>query len=322
MLEVRLTIGEFINKASLSAPGAEKNTSHSATMYFAEVLAKNFALPGDSVMSFSISVIISTFDCPKRLDLVLLGFEHQTVKDFQIIVADYGATEETLQALTEFKQHTSKSVLHVSHSEEGFHKPSVLNQAILQADGEYLIFTDGMSIPRKDFVEAHMKMARTGRFLSGGRSRLPPCCAVEISRDDVSSGSAFNLFWLLTKGYPDTADKSRLLSKGLWARFLNFINFRKNKWYCHNSSGWKTDILSVNGFDERMQSMEGMDWEMGYRLKNSGIKVKSVRYTAACIQLFYDALYYKHGAKENNDAIREETTKTKKRYTRFGILKS
>ncbi len=273
-------------------------------------------------MSFSISVIVSTFDCPQRLELVLLGFEQQTVKDFQIVVADHGAQTETVEMLEEFRQHSSKDIVYVTHAEEGFQKPSVLNKAILRAGGEYLIFTDGMSVPREDFVEAHQKMARTGRFLSGGRSRLPPCCAKEIGKDDVRSGSAFNLFWLLRKGYPDTADKSRLLAKGLWARFLNFINVRKNKWYCHNSSGWKTDILSVNGFDERMQSVDGMDWEMGYRLKNSGINVKSVRYTAACVQLFYDDLYYKHGAKETNDTIREETNRVKKRYTRFGILKS
>lgn len=273
-------------------------------------------------MSFSVSVIISTYDCPQRLDLVLLGFNQQTDANFEIVIADYGAKQETRDAIEEFRTKSSIDVLHVSSSDEEYHKSSALNQAILEARGEYLIFTDGLSVPRQDFVEAHRKMAREGHFLSGGRSRLPPCCAREIGHEDVTSGKAFNLFWLLTKGYPDTADKSRLLAKGLWARFLNFINIRKNKWYCHNSSGWKTDILSVNGFDERMQTPDGMDWELGYRLKNAGIKVKSVRYTATCIQLFYDGLYYNLEKKKNNDAIRAETSRLRKRYTRFGILKS
>lgn len=274
-------------------------------------------------MSFSISVIISTYNCPQRLDLVLLGFDRQTVKDFQIVIADHGANQETRDMLHEYMKSTTRDVVHVTDESEGFQKPSILNKAILRANGEYLIFTDGLSIPRHDFVEAHKKMARAGRFLSGGRSRLPPCCAREIVRDDVSSGNAFNLFWLLTKGYPDTADKTRLLAKGLWARFLNFINVRKNKWYCHNSSGWKADIVAVNGFDERMESVEGLDWEMGYRLKNAGLKVKSVRYTAACIQLFYDGLnYYTRNNTAANDAIREETSRTKKRFTDHGIHKS
>ena len=273
-------------------------------------------------MSFSISVIISTYDCPQRLDLVLLGFERQSHKDFQIVIADYGSTEETRKMLEDFQKTSDMNIVHLSNADDGFQKPSILNQSIMRADGEYLIFTDGMSIPRHDFVEAHQKMARAGRFLSGGRSRLPPCCATQIVKEDVASGSAFNLFWLLTKGYPDTADKSRLLAQGLWARFLNFINIRKNKWYCHNSSGWKTDILSVNGFDERMLSVDGMDWEMGYRLQNAGIKVKSVRYTATCVQLYYDGQYYDHSSKESNDTIREETSRLKKRYTKHGILKS
>ncbi len=273
-------------------------------------------------MSFSISVIISTYDCPQRLDLVLLGFERQTYSDFQIVVADYGTNEETKAVLDTFKDNPKLRILHVSDQEDGFQKPSILNKAIIKAEGDYLIFTDGMSVPREDFVEAHRKMAKAGRFLSGGRSRLPPCCAKDINKEDISSGDAFNLFWLLTRGYPDTADKTRLLAKGLWARFLNFINLRKNKWYCHNSSGWKNDILSVNGFDERMQSIDGMDWEMGYRLKNAGIKVKSVRYTAACIQLYYDGQYYEHGPAAANDTIREETNRFRKRYTRHGIHKS
>ena len=61
-------------------------------------------------MSFTISVIISTFDCPQRLDLVLLGFENQTYKNFQIVIADYGASDETLLMLDDFRNTSDMNV--------------------------------------------------------------------------------------------------------------------------------------------------------------------------------------------------------------------
>ena len=37
-----------------------------------------------------------------------------------------------------------------------------------KGSGEYLIFTDGDCIPRRDFVATHRELARPGRFVSGG----------------------------------------------------------------------------------------------------------------------------------------------------------
>ena len=74
-------------------------------------------------MSFSISVIISTYDCPQRLDLVLLGFDRQSYKNFQIVVADYGATEETLLMLENFRKLSSMDIAHISDDNDSFQNP-------------------------------------------------------------------------------------------------------------------------------------------------------------------------------------------------------
>ena len=42
-----------------------------------------------------------------------------------------------------------------------------------------------------------------------------------------------------------------------------------------NVSGWKQDIINVNGFDERMQ-YGGEDREIGERLMNKGVMLKQI----------------------------------------------
>lgn len=52
----------------------------------------------------------------------------------------------------------------------------------------------------------------------------------------------------------------------------------------HNASGWKEDIVAVNGLDERMQ-YGGQDRELGERLENYGIRGKQIRYSAIVVHL-------------------------------------
>ena len=40
---------------------------------------------------------------------------------------------------------------------------------------------------------------------------------------------------------------------GLKSSILNFLTPTTPSWNGHNASGWKKDILAINGFDERMQ---------------------------------------------------------------------
>ena len=52
----------------------------------------------------SISVIISTYNKPKFLEKVLMGYAFQTFKDFEIIIADDGSKDETRKIVEEFHQ--------------------------------------------------------------------------------------------------------------------------------------------------------------------------------------------------------------------------
>ncbi|HTJ48824.1 MAG TPA: glycosyltransferase family 2 protein [Cyclobacteriaceae bacterium] len=267
-----------------------------------------------------VSLIISTYNQPEWLRKVLIGYSVQDYKDFEIIIADDGSTAETELVLNELsKTRFTKPLHHVWHKHNGFNKNVILNKAIASAQGDYLIFTDGDCIPRRDFISAHVKEAESGYFLSAGTVRLPLDVSEKIDEDDIVTGRAFNIQWLLQNGFSNRVIKNlKLTAKGRWVSVLNAITPAKATWNGSNTSGWKDDILSVNGYDERMK-YGGEDRELGERLKNKGIRSKQIRYSAICLHLDHKRDYVNNEALRNNLQIRKETKIQKAKWTNYGI---
>ena len=99
---------------------------------------------------------------------------------------------------------------------------------------------------------------------------------------------------------------------------MNFITPAKATWNGMNSSGWRDDILFVNGFDERMQ-YGGEDREMGERMFNMGIRAKQIRYSAIVLHLDHRRPYVNKEAWRINNTIRKETKKQHIIKTQYGL---
>ncbi|MDY8134003.1 glycosyltransferase family 2 protein [Aquimarina sp. 2201CG5-10] len=267
-----------------------------------------------------VSVIISTYNQPLWLEKVLWSYERQSFKDFEIIIADDGSTEETKKVIESYISTSSLSIKHVWHEDEGFRKTIILNKAVVLSEGSYLVFTDGDCIAREDFIKTHLHLRKKGWFLSGGYFKLPKSISDLISKDDIENQNCFKADWLKAQGLKSSFKLNKLTSKGFKERFLNFITPTKATWDGMNVSGWKKDVLAVNGFDERMQ-YGGEDREIGERLFNMGIKAKQIRYSAICLHLYHERGYVKPEMIEKNNAIRKITQKNKVIRTPFGIDK-
>lgn len=231
-----------------------------------------------------LSVIISTYNSPQWLEKVLWGYSVQSHKDFEIIIADDGSTRETRELIDRMRSETSLTIKHVWQEDDGFRKCRILNKAVLQADADYLVFTDGDCIPRKDFLEVHATEAEPGHYLSGGYHKLPLETSKAITREDILTGRCFDLEWLKAHGLRSTYKNSKLTASGWKARLLNTLTPTRCRFKGSNGSVWKKDVLAVNGFDETM-AYGGEDREFGVRLVNVGIKPKHVRYNAIVIHL-------------------------------------
>ena len=267
-----------------------------------------------------VSVIFSTYNSPDWMEKVLWGFYNQTYKDFEIVIADDGSKADTQQRIQQFIDETGMPVKHVWQEDDGFQKTRILNKALLASSGDYIVFTDGDCIPRGDFIQTHVTHAQPGYLLSGGYFKLPMATSLAIEKAHILSGQAFDPQWLIAHGLKKSHKLLKLTASGFKQYLLNKLTPTKATWNGHNASAWRSDILAVNGFDERMQ-YGGEDREMGERLFNLGIKAKQIRYSAICIHLDHARGYVEPEMIAKNKAIRGYTKAHKVVRTAYGIEK-
>jgi glycosyltransferase involved in cell wall biosynthesis len=265
-----------------------------------------------------LSVIITTYNSPEWLEKVLIGFEHQSFKDFEVIIADDGSAKPTKDLLDAYRKNVSYPLLHVWHEDNGFRKCTILNKAILASTTGYLVFTDGDCIPHFNFMQTHHDKKEKGYFLSGGYFMLPMNISKAITGADIISGNCFNIKWLKANGLPSSIKNSKLFFNKYFSGLMNHITPTNASWNGHNASGWKEDIVAVNGYNEEMK-YGALDRELGERLMNTGIKGKQVRYSAICIHLDHARSYKNKEDIEKNKKIRELTRKNKITWAASGI---
>lgn len=269
----------------------------------------------------SISVIISTYNAEAWLEKVLWGYQNQKFKDFEMVIADDGSGPKTKELIDKMQEEVFYPIRHVWQEDDGFQKSKILNKAILACSTPYIIMSDGDCIPRPDFLEVHNSLKEEGYFLSGGYFKLPMSTSKLITKEDILSGKCFDIAWLKKNGVPESFKLNKLTPNKVKANFLNFITPTKATWNGNNSSGWKKDILAVNGMDERMQ-YGGQDCELGERMANNGIKSKQIRYSTTCIHLDHSRGYKNEESIAKNNAIRKNTRDQKCIWTNFGIVKA
>ncbi|MEP1489529.1 MAG: glycosyltransferase family 2 protein [Algibacter sp.] len=267
-----------------------------------------------------ISVIISTYNSEAWLEKVLWGYCCQSFNNFEIVIADDGSGSKTKALIDKFRDEEGLDINHVWQEDDGFQKSMILNKSIVACKSDYIVMSDGDCIPRNDFLEIHQNNKEKGYFLSGGYFMLPMAISVAIDKDDILKGHCFNLKWLQSNGLKSSFKNNKLTAKGLKSKLLNTLTPTTPSWNGHNASGWKTDIMAINGFDERMQ-YGGQDRELGERLVNYGIKPKQIRYSAICVHLDHKRGYKTPESINKNLAIRATTKQDKMKRTDFGIIK-
>lgn len=267
-----------------------------------------------------ISVVISTYNALEWLKKVLWGYAEQTFKDFELVIADDGSTSDTADYIQNFARESGLNIQHVWQEDDGFQKSRILNKALEACRADYVVMSDGDCIPRKDFLAVHYSHRAPGYFLSGGYFMLPMETSKAIDQKAIASGVCFEKAWLLQTGMTSNFKFRKLTAGKSLAKILNAITPTNASWNGHNASGWKADLLAVNGFDERMQ-YGGQDRELGERLMNYGIKSKQIRYSAVCIHLDHPRGYKNQDSIDKNRAIRSKTRREKRVWTAYGLVK-
>lgn len=265
-----------------------------------------------------ISVIITTYNQPDWLELTLRGFAEQTIGDFEVVLADDGSGPETGERIERLRNELSFRIERVWHEDTGFRKTEILNRAILASRGDYLVFTDGDCIPRRDFLSVHRELAQPRRFLSGGYIKLPRNVSERLRAADVHAGHATNPRWLHRHGAPLSRRLIRLAVGHHLGALLDRITPTRASWNGHNASGWREDLLAANGFEERM-GYGGLDRELGERLENAGIRGKQIRHRAVVVHLDHPRGYVDPAVLAANRRIRDEVAAARRTRAVVGL---
>jgi glycosyltransferase involved in cell wall biosynthesis len=257
-----------------------------------------------------ISVILSTYNKPHFLERVLWGYAAQTDGDFEVVVADDGSGPETAAVIERMRAATALRIRHVWHEDRGFRKTEILNRAIVAAAHDYLLFSDGDCIPRRDLIAVHRTYARAGQYIAGGYLKLPEEVSEAISVDDVTSGRFARLGWLRAHGWRPGRRALRLVKSRSMGAVFDALTPTSADFQGNNTSAWRQDLIAVNGFEGEM-GYGGLDRALGYRLRNYGVRARQMRHRAVCLHLHHERPYRDPAGVRRNEALIAQLKRTK-----------
>lgn len=244
----------------------------------------------------SCSLIISTYNRPQALDLVLESVLHQSYHAEEVLIADDGSNEATAELIQQYQKQLP--IRHIWHEDVGFRKAAILNQAIAVAQGEYLVQVDGDCILHRHFIKDHLNLAEPNVYLYGSR--------VNIKRSHLPTlfSQRQIKFGFFAKGISKR-------SRNIHAPALSEL-YRKTTTLPHqfrgcNTSFWKRDVIAVNGYNQDFSGWGREDSELIIRLINHGVLGKRVRYRGIVYHI-----YHPEQSRDNlntNDQIQQQTIK-------------
>ena len=86
-----------------------------------------------------LTLIITTYNWPESLLLVIESIKRQTILPDEIIIADDGSTKETKDLINNFKKDTDLNIVHSWQEDKGFRAARSRNNAIFKSSGDYII---------------------------------------------------------------------------------------------------------------------------------------------------------------------------------------
>ena len=227
------------------------------------------------------TLIIATYNWPKALELSLLSVMNQETLPGEVIIADDGSSQNTLDVVKKFEETFPVPLIHIWHEDKGFRLAEIRNKAFAAASKSYIIQIDGDIMLHRKFVQDHLRYARPNAFLQGSRVML----GKKSSERLLSSGSINVKVWRKDNKRQENALRILWLSEYLLERYRNRypIYFSRGA----NMSFWRQDILDVNGYDEGFQGWGHEDNELALRLLNSGKQKLYLKFSAIAYHLYH-----------------------------------
>jgi glycosyltransferase involved in cell wall biosynthesis len=261
----------------------------------------------------SLSVVVTTYEWPAALELVLQSLDDQEDRDFEIVVADDGSGPETREVVARWQKRLGERLVHAWQTDEGYRRARLLDLAALTASGEYLVYLDGDCLARCGFVEAIRRAALRGWFLASKRLNLSP----ELSRR-VLDGELGVWHWSALRWFVRAPrELARAPRPSARPGLLLPVRDRRRPWRAgqpefappYDAYGFffgvfRDDLERVNGFDTRFVGWGGEDVDVAVRLRRVGLRCGWPGPRATVLHLWHPP---KKGTVRSNTPLVRET---------------
>ena len=234
-----------------------------------------------------IAVIVTTYNRPDALSAVLEGYLAQTDRDFELLVADDGSTEQTAKVVRQFQARASFPILHVWQEDIGFRAAAIRNRALAATAAEYLVFTDGDCVPPAGFVACHRALSEPGWFLAGNRLMLTQDFTEQVLREKLPIHLWVMHNWLTARRRGQIERLLPLISLPSLGPLRKLTPHRWQGAKTCNLSAFRVDLLNVNGLDESYTGWGLEDSDLVIRLIRAGIYNKSARFSVPLFHLWH-----------------------------------
>jgi glycosyltransferase involved in cell wall biosynthesis len=233
-----------------------------------------------SVDTPELSIVITTYEWPEALDVLLRALADQNDGSFEVVVADDGSGPSTASVAANWRDRGLFNVEHVWQPDDGWRKSRILDLAALAARGRYLVFLDGDSVPRVRFLAALRRCMLDGWFVASKRLHLSRELSARVLDDGVAVWRWSAARWL-------AAPRELLRTERESARLglLVPVRDRRRPWrvnqpefsapyeaYGFCLGMWRSDFEAVNGFDLRFENWGGEDEDIAARLRRAGLR--------------------------------------------------
>lgn len=224
-----------------------------------------------------ISLVITTYNSPAFLELVLKSVLRQHVFPLEVIIADDGSGEETRQLIDRYRKIMPVPLIHSWIPDEGFRVAKSRNLAISKATGSYIVLIDGDIVVTPSFIRDHRSLMKVGQFVTGSRARLSKNATEERCR---TKDEAIH-FW--SKGLGRRLVLMRIPFMHHLIKGKTGLSHARS---CHIAF-WKNDFIQVNGFEENFEGWGYEDSELVQRFYNIGLHRKNAKLLACAIHLYH-----------------------------------
>ncbi len=234
-----------------------------------------------------VSVVVTTYNRPDALALVLDSLARQTLDSFDVVVADDGSRADT-RALIDSRRATFPApLIHAWQDDDGFRAARARNLALTHARGAYVVFLDGDCVVLPTFLENHLRFAETGWFTVGRRCFLRRWASEQILRRalPIETWPRAVLFALAAFGGSNRPFQLLPIPQSASRRKNRPTEWDKAQ-TC-NLGVWRSDIDRVGGFEEGYGAYGLEDTDFVIRLIRAGVRRITLEHVDPVLHLWH-----------------------------------